>query len=748
MGFFAISALVNAFTSLVLGFLVYFKNRKNATNNAFILLSSAVFVWSVFYFLWQISTEYNAALLYTRLLSIGSSFIPLFYLYWVLSFLETKDKKDYLVLALGSALTFVYLIFSFSPIFVQSVEKMLIFEFWPKAGWLYTVYIFTYIFLVCYGLKKLCQTYSSSSGLKHHQVKYVIFGSIIGFLGGATNFFLWYNIPILPFGNIVVSVYVFILFYAMIRYRLMDIRIVARKFFVYFGISAFTYAFFYFLIWFYNSSFGGLFTSGAYLVGIIVAPLFVFCFYRIESAIKTFANRYLFVSLYNYQETINRLIDELTNYIDLDKIINLIAEAIKKSMSPETISVYLANNNAGSIEYQKLQTENQNKELDKKDIISENNFLIKHLSQCHKPLVKEELLYFSEEAVSEKEKNKFIRLYKQMEQFQASLCLPLVANKKLIGVIVLGIKISEDPYTGEDINLLDLVSKQAGIAIENARQYQQIQEFGKTLQEKIDEQTKDIVAQKEEVERISRLKSEFISIVSHQLRTPMSAIRGYTSMLQEGDYGKLPRKADAAVNYIYEAGVSMIKLINSLLSISRLEKGQVELKIEKVSIEKIVEDCIKDFEFLVKEKGLAIIYNKPKTVLPTIKGDGEKLKQSISNIINNAILYTPQGSITISLKPKVNNIIVQIKDTGVGIEKEEISKMFKSFSRGKGGQELYAQGTGLGLYVAKNFIEMHNGKICVKSEGKNKGSCFAITLPIKTNIETEQNFASKNENKA
>ena len=252
--------------------------------------------------------------------------------------------------------------------------------------------------------------------------------------------------------------------------------------------------------------------------------------------------------------------------------------------------------------------------------------------------------------------------------------------------------------------------------------------------------TREEIARKEEAERISHLKSEFISIVSHQLRTPLSAIRGYTSMLHDGDYGKLTTKASGAISHIHESSVSMIKLINSLLSISRLEKGQVELKIEEISIERIVEECVKDIELLAQEKGLAVKYNKSKITLPYILGDAEKLKQSISNIINNAILYTPQGGVTIISKLKDNNIIIQIKDTGVGIEKEDIEKMFRSFSRGKGGQELYTQGTGLGLYVAKNFIEMHNGRIWVESEGKDKGSCFTIELPVKNKIETKHNF--------
>ncbi|MDD5568813.1 MAG: ATP-binding protein [Candidatus Pacebacteria bacterium] len=252
--------------------------------------------------------------------------------------------------------------------------------------------------------------------------------------------------------------------------------------------------------------------------------------------------------------------------------------------------------------------------------------------------------------------------------------------------------------------------------------------------------TREEIERKEEAERISKLKTEFISIASHQLRTPLAAIRGYASMLKDGDYGEFPDQAEVAVDYIYEASVNMIKLVNSLLSVSRLEKGQIELKMQDVSVDSLLEECIKDIEILAKDKGLYIKYKKSRAKLPSIKGDPEKIKQALNNLINNAVHYTLKGGVTIETKKMPANILIQITDTGVGLDKEDFSKIFKSFSRGKGASEIYTQGTGLGLYVARNFIEMHNGKIWADSDGKNKGSTFYIELPIKTELQPRQDF--------
>ncbi len=249
------------------------------------------------------------------------------------------------------------------------------------------------------------------------------------------------------------------------------------------------------------------------------------------------------------------------------------------------------------------------------------------------------------------------------------------------------------------------------------------------------------VSRKEEIERVSRLKSEFISISSHQLRTPLGAIRGYSSMMLEGDYGKINEKMKEPIVYIHDASIRMIKLVNSLLDVSRLERGKMEFKVSpKVSINKIIEECVEDIALTAKEKGIYVKYKKGKNI-PLITADENKIKQAIHNLINNAVLYTEKGGITITVKRKnPNAILIQVKDTGIGIGRDDLAKIFRSFSRGTEATQIYTQGTGLGLFVAKNFIEMHNGKLKVSSEGVGKGSLFCVELPIKSYIEEKQDF--------
>jgi len=738
MTFFAIAALINMVTSLILGSFIFFRNRKNTTNNTFILLSVAVFVWSLFYFLWQISTDHNSALLYTRLLSIGSLFIPIFYLHWVLSFLGLKDlPQSKLILVSGYVTTFIFLLFSFSPLFIRDVEPIMVFSFWPKAGYLYTAYlIILYLGLVGYGLSQLFRYYKMANSLKQFQIKYIIFGTIIGFLGGATNFFLWYDINVLPVGNVVTSLYVFILFYAMVRYRLMDIRIVVQKVFIYFAVSVFIYIFFYALIAFYNYTFGGVFTGASYAFGLIAAPIFAWIFYLVDRGVRVFAHKYLFVSLYNYQETINKLIGDLNNYIDLDKIIKLIVDSIKETMQLDSAGVLLINRETKPVSYEIAKLIG----FDREHTLSlvKDDFLVKYLTKTQKPVVGDELVMLSNETDKETERN-FLRLHCRMERINAALCLPLMANKKLIGFIILGVKISNDAYTSDDLKLLDTLSKQAGIAIENARQYKQIQEFGKTLQDKVDEQTKDIEKKSVYLQELLNMKSDFLRVVNHQLNTPLSIMRGYFSMMRDGDY--TPEKALPVI----EVGLDrIIDTVSSFWDAYKLEGEKMKMEPEKVDIALLVEKMAtekKDLQ-VVKDRKLKIEIKKPSFEIPAVWCDSQKITHVISNLLDNAANYTNKGKITVSYKLEKDFLRISVKDTGVGISEFEHDKIFQKFSRGVGALGMNPNGSGLGLYIAKKVVEGNGGEMSFYSEGQDKGTTFSFTVPV-YNEQHNENSSTK-----
>ncbi len=251
----------------------------------------------------------------------------------------------------------------------------------------------------------------------------------------------------------------------------------------------------------------------------------------------------------------------------------------------------------------------------------------------------------------------------------------------------------------------------------------------------------------QELKKLDQAKSEFIAMASHQLRTPLTIIKGYVSMLLEGTYGTLSLKSKRPLRGILESNERLIKLVNGLLTISKVEMGKIEMQFEKVDLSTLLSGLIKEFEFKAKEKGIYLRLERPKQVLPILIVDRNKLRQVIFNVLDNAIRYTNKGGITLRHEENKGRCLIIIKDTGAGMTKKETSNLFSSFSRGSAGINLWREGTGLGLYVAKKFMELHKGKIWAESKGKGKGSTFYIELPL-THRHSEERFDKLSVNSA
>ncbi len=229
--------------------------------------------------------------------------------------------------------------------------------------------------------------------------------------------------------------------------------------------------------------------------------------------------------------------------------------------------------------------------------------------------------------------------------------------------------------------------------------------------------------------RIERMKTEFVSIAAHQLRTPLSAIKWTLKMLLTGDMGKVSKKQKEFMEKTYKSNERMITLINDLLDVSRIEEGKHLYKKIPSDIEKICKNVIKLYKREIKEKALEFKFITPGK-LPKVMVDKEKIEIAIKNIFENAIRYTPpKGKVAISLATGKKQIEVSISDTGVGIPENQQHRLFTKFFRGANIIRMETEGTGLGLFIAKNIIEAHKGRIWFESQ-EGKGSTFYLTLPI------------------
>ncbi|MCC2630858.1 MAG: sensor signal transduction histidine kinase, partial [Candidatus Paceibacter sp.] len=256
--------------------------------------------------------------------------------------------------------------------------------------------------------------------------------------------------------------------------------------------------------------------------------------------------------------------------------------------------------------------------------------------------------------------------------------------------------------------------------------------------EKIEKLAKDLEKSNERLEEanerlkeLDKLKSEFVSLATHQIRSPLTAIKGYVSLIQEGDYGPISNEVKGALDVIQQSSNNLVTIVGDFLDVSRIEQGKMKYDFTKFDVQKLTQQVVTELKPNVEKRGLVLNFSYDEDKNYMTVGDLGKLKQVIGNIIDNSIKYTPKGHIDVAVvKPTENKILIRVSDTGVGINPNVIPKLFQKFSRASNANEVNILGTGLGLYVAKQMIEAHKGRVWAESEGEGKGSKFYIELPV------------------
>lgn len=705
--FYAITAFINFLTSLIIAILVILKNRKNPKNIGMFILSSLVSLWSLSYFFWQISTTEQEALFWCRALTAFMIFIPAAFLHFALAFAEILNKRRGLMISVYAVLSGFFL-FNFTPYFVRRVEPIMEFKYWPVAEPIFAVFVAIFASCAFYAFYIFIKKYRESTGIAKLQAKYVAFGTIVSLVSGSLNFLPWFGVPFPPLTNALVPVYVILMAYAITRYRLMDLRTVFKHILFYTGVSILVYATFYAIAWLYIILFGNVFSYQGYLAGLVIAPVFSVAVYVGGKLLSDFIDKHFFSSLYNYQETIIKTSQKLNNYTSLNKIIDTIAETIKKTLQPEKF-ILLLNNDSEKPQFKAIKIIGPNNGHDVSAMLKYEIFS-EYFKKNPSILIREELDQMMQDTKDRKEWEAVSYLKERLKQLEIYLCLPLTSGDKLSGVILLGAKTETDSYTQKDIELLEVLSYQSGIAIDNASLYRKIEEKNIYLQELIN------------------IKNDFIRIANHQLNTPLSIIRNAYSMIKDGSL--TPKKG---MVYLENGIERLSQILQDLWDTFELEAKEAKINVAKTDIENLVKDLAKKKREMVITTGkkIKITIENPEFKIPFVLCDPIKITHALSNLLDNAIFYTIKGSITIIYELEKDGYLkISIKDTGVGFIEEDKEKMSQKFFRSKKAISMHTDGSGLGLYISKKLIEENEGKMAFSSEGINKGSIFSLTIPV------------------
>ena len=297
---------------------------------------------------------------------------------------------------------------------------------------------------------------------------------------------------------------------------------------------------------------------------------------------------------------------------------------------------------------------------------------------------------------------------------RAEVAIPLRVGTRIIGVIDIQ-SMKEDSFSQDDVSVLQSLADQVAVAIDNARSYELSQQLIKDLRE------------------LDALKSQFLANMSHELRTPLNSIIGFSRVIIKGIDGPVTEMQLQDLTAIYNSGQHLLGLINDILDLARIEAGKMELNFEEVHLSEMVTSVMSTAKGLVKEKPIQLISRVPAD-MPTVRGDTMRVRQVLINLLSNASKFTDEGTITVETKVQAGpngkpEALISVIDTGPGISQEGQDKLFKAFSQVDGSATRKSGGSGLGLSICANLVQLHSGRISVHSE-EGKGSTFWFTLPL------------------
>lgn len=315
-----------------------------------------------------------------------------------------------------------------------------------------------------------------------------------------------------------------------------------------------------------------------------------------------------------------------------------------------------------------------------------------------------------------------------MISHKLGLFMPLLGKSDIAGFLCLG-EHRNSHYTHQDLRVLRTISDELVIAIQNALSVQEVRELNESLEQRIAAATKELRASNAKLQHLDEVKDEFMSMASHQLRTPLTSIKGYISMLLEGDAGKVTKNQTALLSEAFNSSERMVRLIGDFLNVSRLQTGKFVLDKHPVDLAALVQHELSALKQTAISRGHVFEYVQPKE-FPMVTIDENKIQQVVMNFSDNALYYSKDPStIKVSLQVVGESVEFTIKDTGIGVPVDQQEQLFTKFFRATNARKQRPDGTGVGLFLAKKVIDAHHGEM-IFSSVEGKGSTFGFRLPI------------------
>jgi signal transduction histidine kinase len=699
--FYVITALITSIGSLCLGFFVFQKNRQSLLNRRYAQLSLSIGLWSFFLFICHSTPDKNLALWFNRALHFFSILIPISFYHFTVQLLDIR-KKRVILFWLGYGLACFLAVIAFTPLLVQGLEPKFDFRLWPVPGYFYLTFLTFFSFYSYYSLWLIFRAYRRAVGLRREQLRLIFWGLFIGFNGGSTNFAYFYNIHIPPIGNLFVFLYLIFLAYAIIKYRLMDIKIAVTRA----GIFITVYTLVLGLpIWVGFRTMG----VGPWLLPVVMMACLATGGPSLYLYIQRQAEARLLAEQRKYQATLRQASAGMGRIRDIRKLLNLIVAILTRVVRIEHAFIYLKDRERGG--YGLIAMRRMVAGGAPRETIDLDDPVIKHFLQLDEPLVYEVV-----RQRFERDKEQEVAVLEQaMSGLHAELIFPVYIRAELIAFVVMGKKSNKQGYSEDDLAVFSILSNQASLAIENALSYEDMKK------------TQEQLFKAEKMATIGTMADG----LSHQINNRLHALGFIASDMLDTLKLRQPLFSTPELKDVsgeFEHSLLRIQdnvsrggeIVRGLMKYSRKgEEGFVPC-----SIDEIIKTSYEMAQFKIRSPEFKVISDYDLERAPKVHANFTQLQEVFFNLIDNAYDATMQrkaelkepdyeGSLRVTVKELNGVVEIVFSDNGMGVKTVDKDKLFTPFFTTKATAK---KGTGLGLYVIRKIIEdNHGGKVEMRS---------------------------------
>ncbi|HCJ66168.1 MAG TPA: hypothetical protein DHV62_02280, partial [Elusimicrobia bacterium] len=608
----SLSPFIAGLASFLLAFFVYSKDKKNLINKTFALSSIALAIFNFNIFGLCLAPNEIFAIHWTRIFRLGFLLVPPTFVHFTLAITRNKNEIKSKILYISYLIALIFIILNWTGNFEDRFIKTE-WTYMPRGGTVYTIFVINLVVFICYSLFELIQKYRrATSTLEQNQLQYVFVGAAVAVLIGATNLFLAYGVRVYPFGSLGYIAYTGIVAYAIVKYQLMDIRVVISKGFAYASLVGAISGIYVLTVGIFQGIFGTtVLAQSSFLVNAFAAMIIAATFQPLKNRIRSTVDKIFFKEKYDPQKILKEFTWSLSLLIEADKIANLLINTVAKTLHITKGSVFLVEKETGRFRINA--TEGLNQAIIDKIYFAKDEFLLRWLKEENKIFIREEFEFnLSRQEFPPNEE--IVQTLNKLEVLEAYLSIPLKIKDELVGVFNLSNKMSQEMFTADDLEFLSTLANQAVIALENARLYEEMRELEKNLHR---------------ADKLSALGT-LAANIAHEIKNPLVAIKTFTQLFpkkfndpefQEKYNQIVPQELERLENILHE-----------LLNFSRPSKEASQ----PVEIEKIIDEILLFMDSEILKSKVRVIKEYQEN-LPKIFTNPDQMKQVFLNLLLNAI---------------------------------------------------------------------------------------------------------------